>query len=472
MPWSFVGRTEQLDRIRTMLTEPRPGPVMLVGPPGVGRSRLLTEALARAPLSHDDAVLRLEPAGSAPFAALRRLLPAGFMPSNSPDVDVVGVADELAGRLAGRRPVIAVDDAHLADQHTMQVLRRLRHTHEALVLVTAAGTGALPHGPDPLDFLRYEPGARTLRVPPLSSDEVAVILAETLGGPVRPATAAALHAATGGNPGLLHDMVVRDRLADAMVPHDGVHQLADTLPPSRPAGSSAQQLTDAVDRVWRKLALDQTDELCRLAAWRGLGDQVAPVWAMVLLLSGQVAAARHVLDTYADHSPRAVMTRAMVVGLGQRQITDADALLVDAARLDVHHRERLLACRAWLLAVTRSSTISPDVVDPGEDRETALFCRAAQAVAALTAGRAGAAISHLRRALAAADSLRAELPWFPPYLTACLIDALLLAGRISEATAEAAEFHAGQRGCGWNVAVAFDSLLTARGLVSAQEILG
>jgi hypothetical protein len=470
MPWSFVGRTEQLDRIRTIFTESRSGPVMLVGPPGMGRSRLLTEALARAPLATDDAVLRLEPAGAAPFAALRRLLPAGFIPTRSPDVDVTGVADELAGRLAGRRPVLAVDDAHLVDQHTMRVLRRLRHTHGALVLVTAAGTGALPHGPDPLDFLRYEPGARTLHLPPLSADEVTMILTETLGGPVRAATAAALHAATGGNPGLLHDIVVRDRLADALVPHDGVHQLADALPPSGPAGPAARQVTDAVGRAWQELALDQTDELCRLAAWRGLGDQVAPVWAMVLLLRGQVAASRQVLDTYADTSPRAVMTRALVVGLGQRQVTEADTLLVDAARLDLRHRERLLACRAWLLAVTRSSTVTP--VDPGDDRETALFRRAAQAVAELTTQRASRAVSHLRRALAAADCLRAELPWFPPYLTACLIDALLLAGRISEATAEAAEFHAGQRGCGWNVAVAFDSLLTPRQLTPTQELLG
>jgi predicted ATPase len=202
MPWPFVGRTEQLDRIHKVFNESRPDPVMLVGPPGMGRSRLLTEALARAPLSQDDAVLRLKPAGPAPFAALRGLLPAGFIFTSSPDHDVTGAADELAGRLAGRRPVFTFDDAHRADPHTLRVLRHLRRTHGALVLVTFTGTG-----PDPLDCLRYEPGTRTLRLPPLSKDEVARILAEALDRPVRPATAAALHAATGGNPGRLHNMV-------------------------------------------------------------------------------------------------------------------------------------------------------------------------------------------------------------------------------------------------------------------------
>lgn len=474
MAWPFVGRTEQLDRIRTVFTESSPGPVMLFGPPGMGRSRLLTEALAKAPLAKDDVVLRLAPAGQEPFAALRRLLPTGFIHSSSPDNDVTGAADEVAGRLSGRRPVIAFDDAHLADPYTMRVLRHLRGAHGALVLVTAAGTGALPHGPDPLDCLRYDLGTRTLRLPPLSADDVARILAGTLGGPVRATTATAVHASTGGNPGVLHGMVVRDRLADALVPHDGVHQLAPAAPrrdtARRPPSPVVGRVTDAVGKAWRELALDHADELCRLAAWQGLGGLVAPVWAMVLLLRGQVTASRQVLDTHAgaDDSPRAVMTRAMIAGLGQRQLATADALLVDAARLDTRHRERLLACRAWLLAVTGTWTAAP--VDPGDDREAALFSRAAQAAVAQAAGRAAEAVSHLRRALAAADCLRSELPWFPPYLTACLIDALLLAGRISEATAEAAEFHAGRRGCGWDVAVAFDSLLTSRGLV--PEVLG
>jgi hypothetical protein len=147
---------------------------------------------------------------------------------------------------------------------------------------------------------------------------------------------------------------------------------------------------------------------------------------------------------------------------------------VDSARADYAHRERLLACRAWLLAVTGSTAqaeMALEAVDPGQDREANVFCRAANGAVLLAGGQAHEAVSYLRRALAAAEGLRAEMPWFPPYLTACLIDALLLAGRISEATAEAAEFHASQRGCGWNVAVAFDSLLGARRATPAPQVL-
>ncbi|MGW4401149.1 ATP-binding protein [Amycolatopsis nivea] len=511
MPWPFVGRTEQLDRIRAVFADPSPGPVLLAGAPGMGRSRLLAEALARAPLAQDDVVLRLEPAGPAPFASLRSLVPDGFAFTGTPDRAVTCVAGDVAARLSGKRPVLAFDDAHLADPYSVRVLRQLRNEHDAIVLVTAAGSGALPSGPDPLDCLRYDLGSRTLRLPPLTADEVAGILAETLGGPVRPATAEALHAATGGNPGLLHGMVVCDGLAAEMSLSGGMYQLSPVFPggpvraasgeatgrlggPDRAADEAApgrlgrqaraaddaapgqlgghraveetvtDRLTEAVAGAWQRLSLDQTDELCRLATWHGLGRSVAPVWAMVRLLRGEAAEARHVLDAHADGSPQAKIATALVVGLGQRDIAAADALLVDAAGADPRYRARLLACRAWLLAVTGAPAVF-DLADPGEDREAALFSRAAHAIAA---GRGASAVSHLRRSLAAAEGLRAEMPWFPPYLTACLIDALLLAGRINEATAEATEFHAGQRECGWNVAVAFDSLLAARGADSAN----
>jgi hypothetical protein len=466
MSWPFVGRIEQLDRIRRMLTEVAPGPVMLLGEPGAGRSRLLAEALVRTPLSSGDIVLRVDPAGPAPFAALAGLLPAGFAAT-----DVAGAAGEITRRNPGRRLVIAADDAHRVDQESMLVLRHLHRTRGALLLVTAPR--GLPPGPDPLDCLRYEPDTGTVRLPPLSTDDVATIVAAVLGGPVRTATVAALHAATGGNPALLHGLVTEGRLADRMVAHDGRYQLA----PVRPGGvvgglPGDERLVTAVAEAWRELALDRADELCRLAAWQGLAGSVATTWAAVLLLRGRPTDGLLVLDAHVTGSTLAVVTRALLVGLGLRRPVEAEALLVDAAATNVAHRERLLACRAWLLAVTGAAAeaaVACESVAPGEDREATVFCRATRAVVALSARRPHEAVSHLRRALAAADGLRASLPWFPPYLTACLIDALLLARRISEATAEAGEFHAGRRGCGWNIAVAFDSLLTNRSVPAPRQ---
>ncbi|MGH3980171.1 MAG: hypothetical protein ACRDRZ_14400 [Pseudonocardiaceae bacterium] len=79
-------------------------------------------------------------------------------------------------------------------------------------------------------------------------------------------------------------------------------------------------------------------------------------------------------------------------------------------------------------------------------------------VAALQAGNPAAAISQLRPALALADGQRHTMPWLRPYLNACLIDALLLAGRAREATSYASSFHGGAPGSGWDVAVAVSTL--------------
>jgi len=46
-----------------------------------------------------------------------------------------------------------------------------------------------------------------------------------------------------------------------------------------------------------------------------------------------------------------------------------------------------------------------------------------------------------------------------PYLKACLIDALMLSGRIGDATSAASGFHAGEPGSGWEVAFSLAELI-------------
>jgi hypothetical protein len=102
-----------------------------------------------------------------------------------------------------------------------------------------------------------------------------------------------------------------------------------------------------------------------------------------------------------------------------------------------------------------------DRVAPGADREAYLFTLAARAVVAAAGGEPNTTVAHLRRALLCARISGDGQPWLMPYLTASMIDALVRAGRISEATTTAADFHFGRRGCGWRIAVAIADLLTA-----------
>jgi hypothetical protein len=371
----------------------------------------------------------------------------------------------------GRRLVIVVDDAHLVDAQTMLVVRELHRRTGALLLITqptrVPGTGR----PDPLDCLRHEPGLRTLRLEPLRRDEIGALTAEVLGGPVRPATVAALHAATGGNPGLLHDLLVGSGLAELLERSAGRWQLRRvpaelSIPPSPEA---LDRLRDAAREAWRNLELDAADELCRLASWSGLAAEVAPMWAALLLFCGRAEEGLAVLDTHpsAPSMPRAVMVRALLLALGRGEVTQASEALAGAAPTAGAAAGCLLAKRAWLLAITgrcREAEEALRGLEPHADREAYVYTLAARASVALAAGEPNVAVAALRRALLGAKAWQHEVPWLAPYLTANLIDALLLAGRINEATTAAADFHAGAHGCGWRIAVTIaDLTATAAG---------
>lgn len=432
MSWPFVARAEQIDCLRAAIGSPCGGPILVTAEPRMGRTSLLRKAL--------------EPIDE------RRTL-----------VVHLGQIEELSRAVTteadGRRLVIVVDDAHLIDQPSMLAVRELHRRTGALLLITQPSMRTR-QSPDPLDCLRHEPGLRVLRLEPLSPDEIGELTTAVLGGPVRPATVAALHAATCGNPGLLRDMLLDGGLSELLEQAHGRWQLRRVH--AKLAGTGGPdvlvRLRDAAAQAWQNLELEAADELCRLASWSGLGAEVAPMWATLLLLCGRAEEGIDVLDSYADPArPRTRMVRALLLALGRGEISLAAELLEDGSGC-------LLAMRAWLLAVTgrrRAAENALNGPEPHADREAYVYTLAARASIALAAGQPNVAVAYLRRALLGAKVWHHELPWLAPYLTANLIDALLLAGRINEATGAASDFHAGAHGCGWRIAVTIADL-TAR----------
>jgi hypothetical protein len=429
----------------------------------MGRSAILSEILRRTSPDQDE-IVRMLPAGNSPGATVRRFLSAAHQPDTPSPRDLASaLARELTHRAAGRRIVVAVDDAHLADHASMVMLRALTRRHTAVLVVTRAADAPATCTPDPTECLQYEQGVRMLCLSELDSDEIGQILTDITGSPPHPATKWAFRTATGGNPSSLYDLVSGGLLDRVAVP-DGVGRRGE--PPDGAFLSAAPEpFVDAVARAWRELALDRVEELCRLGQWCGMGDRVARIRAVLLLLRGRPTQAMRVLDT-APAEPELMLVRALVLALGHGRPEAAGELLLTTARAHPALRHRALACRAWLLAVTGRPVELPNRVDR-TDREAAMYRQAALATVALRVGQAADAVRHLRRAIATAERHRAELPWMKPFLTGCLIDALLLAGRISEATRTASEFHAGRPGCGWDVAVAMATL--AHGTLTGQH---
>ncbi|HEU5158527.1 MAG TPA: ATP-binding protein [Streptosporangiaceae bacterium] len=473
MPWRFVGRAEEIDRIRAALNEVAPGPIVINGESGMGRTAVLARALDLVD-GERDAVIRVEPAGDAPLSALRAHLPDDLRDRILRDAAfgdaVSAAASALAERAGGRRLVVAFDDAHLADHASLLALRTLSRQGTA-VLVATRSTSPWPDGRlDPTDCLRYEREMRTVNLSPLSRDEVAAVLAAVVGGHVHPATTEAMHAATGGNPRRLHDLVVGNRLAESMVVDGGMWRLGAGPGSVLAAGRvDIAKLVEAVGNAWRELAVDRADELCRLALWHGVGDQVADAWVNVLLLRGRAAEGLRFLDALpdgrADTSVELVLGRAMTLAFGLGRPAAASEFLLRSCNRMPALRDRLLAYRAWIIAVTGRPAKAAEVLAGVEksDRETAVFVHATRAAVALVRNSGNEAVFHLRRAVVAAETCHGIPPWMPPYLTACLIDAMLLAGRIGEATAIANGFHAGEPGSGWEIAVTLSALAAGRG---------
>lgn len=470
MPWPFIGRAEQIADIRAAIASSCGGPLVLTGAPRIGRTSVLRAALAHIDERHTSIVHLGPMGGRTPFAALANVLPADL--GARPGVEDITRA--LIAGARGRRLVVVADDAHLADQASMLVVRELHRRAGALLLISQPQGGAGTGRPDPLDCLRHEPGLRMLHLPPLRVDEVGAIAEGLLGGPVRPATVAALHAATEGNPGLLHDLLLDGGLAELLERTDGGWQLRRV-----PAGLTAEPGADTLTRLreaaraaWRDLELDRADELCRLASWSGLGAEVAPMWAGVLLLTGRPEDGLDVLDAFPADPRRTVLVRALLLALGHGRVDEALAVLTEAARAGATGSGCLLAKRAWLLAITGRTAAAEEALagaEPRADREAYVYTLAARATLAMAAAEPNAAVAHLRRALLGAKAWQHELPWLAPYLTANLIDALLLSGRITEATTAAADFHAGQHGCGWRIAVRMADLTAHAGGASVGQ---
>ncbi|MBW4042740.1 MAG: AAA family ATPase [Acidobacteria bacterium] len=214
----FVGRTSTLDSV--VHRAARGGSVMLVGPVGIGRSRLLGEVATRLETA-GTRVIRLTATASAasvPFGILLGLL-------DRPTIVRIGAEDALgraaivrAGVLALEPGAVLVDEASLLDPASAAFLLELARSDASVVATVTAGRRV----PDAIRALVDEGLATTIRLGPLDTTGCAALAASVLGGPVESALAAALVEVAEGSPTGVQE-VLRAALAAGSV------QLTDRL---------------------------------------------------------------------------------------------------------------------------------------------------------------------------------------------------------------------------------------------------
>lgn len=229
MSWPLVGRDEELKLISAAMDDPESGGVALVGPPGVGKSRLGRQALGLASLRGLPTVTvrASRSAAPIPFAAL-----APLFTSLAVNVDgeleaspFLAVSAALEERGENSRLVIVVDDAQDLDQSSAALLDQVVGRRGTFVIVTVRA-GAEAGGV--LEMWRDQRILR-IQVDPLPAADVATLLSVALGAPVDGAALVALSAASGGNALYLRELVQGALESGSLTSSRGIWRLTGSL---------------------------------------------------------------------------------------------------------------------------------------------------------------------------------------------------------------------------------------------------
>jgi predicted ATPase len=111
--WPLLGRSDPLERVASAWRDARHGGALLVGDPGVGKTRLAAEVARRCAGASTQWIGATGSARSIPFGAAAHLLP------DEASGDRTAVLRRTVSRLVsdarGKRLLLMVDDAHWLD---------------------------------------------------------------------------------------------------------------------------------------------------------------------------------------------------------------------------------------------------------------------------------------------------------------------------------------------------------------------
>jgi DNA-binding CsgD family transcriptional regulator len=400
------------------------GLVLVEGPAGIGKSRLVAEARRRAA---ESALLVLSARGGElerdfPFGVVRQLFEPRLADegvrervlsgSAGAAAAIFGLSGEPVGDEASREwtfaalhglywltvnlsaeapLLLAVDDLHWCDRASLRFLAYLTRRLEGLPILAVGTLRPSEPGADEalLAELTSDPDARVLVPGPLSAGAAAEVVRERLGDGVKPAFAAACHASTHGNPLLLSELL--KALQAERVPPDAAHLgVVAELGPRAASRAVLLRLArlsaDAVSVARSVAVLGDGAELAVVGALAGLDDEAIPV-------AGRELVRAEILRP----EPPLGFVHPLVQASVYRDLAPGERELSHerAARLLLARDAPAEQVAAHVLAMPRH----------GEDWVVEVLRAAAHA--ALTKGAPDAAISSLRRALD--EPLRPEL---------------------------------------------------------------
>ena len=260
----LVGRADELEGLRSVLgaaAAGEGGALLVDGPAGIGKTRLLTAARdgagelgmrllgARGTELERDLPLGIVRQLFAPAVrnegGRERLLQgaAGLAgpaildaadPGDTPPAGLLHGLYWLVANLSDEGPLaLVVDDAHWADEASQRFLAYLARRAQSLpvALVLGARPGEHTEAASPVSQLAEDPDVRHLELRALDAQGVEQLLRERHDD-VDPDFALACQRATGGNPFLLEELVRELETASVPFQKSGVGRVSEVTPPS------------------------------------------------------------------------------------------------------------------------------------------------------------------------------------------------------------------------------------------------
>ena len=225
--WPLVGREDELDFIAQAMDRPGAPGVVVAGVAGVGKTRLLAEAIIRAgDRGRPTATAQgSHSARAIPFGALAHLLPLDLSATGPTNLLRVA-ADALTEGLGSDRLVLAIDDAHLLDETSAALAHHVAESRRCFVIASLR-SGEL--APDAVVALWKDDLADRLEIQPLSRDEVDRLLKGVLEGPIDGATSHHLWETTEGNALFLRELVLGGLTSGTLAQRSGLWMLRGNL---------------------------------------------------------------------------------------------------------------------------------------------------------------------------------------------------------------------------------------------------
>jgi DNA-binding NarL/FixJ family response regulator len=217
--WPLIGRSEELDFLRTARRRRPPASIVVSGLPGVGKSRLAATALSQAQSEGWGVVYLRSSKGlkSVAFAPFRTVVPVP--PSSDLGEVVAGLEDALAARRGARGLLLSIDDAHDLDDASAGFVHHVVVTGLAVAMLTLrSGT----ERPDALTALWKDGHAERVELQGLSRPETGELATAALGSQVEEATIQRLWQLTDGNPLYLREVLLSAHESGILQSRSGV----------------------------------------------------------------------------------------------------------------------------------------------------------------------------------------------------------------------------------------------------------